>query len=44
MDRSIGPLSELAREVPVHGVFDLPLDDVLEDLKRNQMQSRKPCV
>lgn len=40
MDRSIGPFSELAGQVPVHWVFDLSLDDVFEDLKRKISEKR----
>lgn len=32
MDGAVGPLGELAGQVPVQGLLDLPLDDVPEDL------------
>lgn len=40
MDGAVGPLGELAGQVPVHGVLDLPLDDVPEDLAHTAQCSR----
>lgn len=39
MDGAVRPLGELAGQVPVRGVLDLPLDDVPEDLTRTGQSS-----